>query len=76
MTPPHYLEPDSGPMDLDGDQPLTADERRHLRRLLRDDDHLTWVRRKLRVFVPAAVAVVVAVWQLWTWVRDHIRLAP
>ncbi len=70
------FDPESGPMDLDGDEPLTPDERQHLRRLIRDDDRMTWARRKMRVFVPGAVAVVIGLWQCLLWIRDHVRVSP
>jgi hypothetical protein len=64
--------PDSGAMGLDGDEPLSADERMQLRRMLREDDRMNWARRKLRYVAPMVVALIVAVWQLIEWVRLHI----
>lgn len=78
MSNPAFTMPDdSDSMPLDGDAPLTPDERKHLRRLLRDDDRATWARRQLRHLVwPAVTACVFAVWQAGQWVVNHVRVAP
>jgi len=55
------------------DTELTAEERKALRRLIRDDERATWAWKKLRVLVPAAVAVTTAIWQGWEAIRPHWR---
>jgi hypothetical protein len=46
------------PIDLDSTVPLSPREVDHIRRVLRDDDRMSWLGRKLRFLVlPIAVAV-------------------
>lgn len=40
------------------DEPLTSEEVRRLRRLLVEDAHATWLRKKIRVFTPWIIGVV------------------
>lgn len=68
--------PDSDHLPLDGRTPLSEAEIKHLRRLLRDDDRATWAMRQLRWILPAAVAIVVAVWQAIEWVVRHVKPSP
>jgi hypothetical protein len=63
-------------MPLDGESAFTPDERKALRAMLREQERMTWARKKLKVFVPALVAVVVATWQIVEWVQKHIRYTP
>ena len=67
---------DTDSMPLDGDTPLTRDERLAIRRILREEERRSWAMRKLRVLVPILVACVVAVWQVWEWVARHLRWQP
>jgi hypothetical protein len=63
------------PLDLDDPgAPLSAEEREHIRRILRDDDRATWARKKLMVLAPIAVGVVTMAFQLWDWARSHVSL--
>jgi hypothetical protein len=70
------MRTETEPMDIDGDVPLTVEERRHIRRLLRDDDRTTWAMKKLRVLMPIVVGAVVAAWQIWDWAARHIKVTP
>ncbi|HOW47365.1 MAG TPA: hypothetical protein PLB26_06895 [Rubrivivax sp.] len=70
------MSDDTDSMPLDGDADLTAAERLQLRRMIRDDERASWARRKLRVIVPAVVAVVTVCYQAWDWAIKHIRVAP
>ncbi len=63
---------DSDSLPLDGDIDLTPAERLMVRRMIREEERASWARRKLRVLVPAGVAVVVALWQVIEWGRAHI----
>lgn len=65
---------DSGSMPLDGQPDLSEAERLALRRIIRDEERASWARSKLRVFVPGAVAIVVAVWQAVEWIRNHVTI--
>lgn len=58
------------------DSELTPDERKALRRLIRDDERASWAWKKVRVVVPAMVAVVAGLWQAWEWVVRHVRVSP
>lgn len=51
--------------------PLTEEELRRIRGLLRDDDRATWLRKQLKIFVPAIIAVVSAVYAAVSWVVSH-----
>ena len=59
-----------------GDSELTAEERKALRRLIRDDERASWAWKRLRVVTPVAVAVVVALWQAWDWAVRHVKVNP
>jgi hypothetical protein len=37
--------------------PLSAEELRHLRQMLLEDSHATWLRKKVKVFLPWAIAI-------------------
>lgn len=67
---------DSDNMPLDGDTELTSVERKMLREMLREQERMSWARKKLKVLVPALVAVVVAIWQIIEWLQRHIRWNP
>lgn len=64
---------ESRPSPLDGDTPLTAEERRRLRGLLLDDDRATWARKKLMVLVPVVVSAIVGLWQAWEFLSKHVK---
>jgi hypothetical protein len=53
---------------------LTPDEVTKLRVLILERERATWAWRKVRILVPAAVAVVYTLWQVWEWIRDHVRV--
>lgn len=59
-----------------GDSDLTASERKALRGLLRDQERASWAWKRLRVLVPAVVAVVVALWHAWDWAVKHLKVTP
>ncbi len=56
--------------------PLSDDEIAALRRIIVDDSHATWLRKQLRVFVPAAFAVVTAAYAFINWLVSHWKVAP
>jgi hypothetical protein len=65
------------PIDLDNTVPLSPREVDHIRRVLRDDDRMSWLGRKLRFLVlPIAVAVATGAWQLVEWVLRHVKVTP
>lgn len=70
------MSDESEGMPLDGDAELTVEERKALRRLIRDDERASWAWKRIKVVTPAAVGVVVALWQAWDWARAHIRMVP
>jgi hypothetical protein len=53
---------------------LTPEELTRLRELIVESDRATWAWKKVRILVPAAVAVVYTLWQVWEWVRDHVKV--
>lgn len=67
---------DTDDMVLDGEAELSATERRTLRRLILDDERATWARRRLRVLIPAVVAMVIAIYQFADWVLKHVKVTP
>lgn len=60
------------PSELDAGE-LTEHERQRLRKILLDQDRTTWALRQLKIFVPMFTAFIVAGWQVWAWVADHIK---
>lgn len=44
----------------------------HWREMALADERASWARKKIAVLVPVGVAVVVSVWQLIEWLREHI----
>jgi hypothetical protein len=56
--------------------PLSDDEILALRRIIEDDSHATWLRKQLKVFVPAAFAVVTAIYAFVQWLIPHWRSNP
>lgn len=63
---------DTDSLPLNGDTDLTAAERLMLRKMMRDEERASWARRKLRIVVPAGVAMVVGLWHLVEWARANI----
>lgn len=61
---------------LDGEAELTPDERKALRSLIRDRERESWAWRRLRVIMPAVVAVVVGIWQAIDWIVKHVKVTP
>jgi hypothetical protein len=53
---------------------LTPEELTRLRELIVESDRASWAWKKVRILVPAAVAVVYTLWQVWEWVRDHVKV--
>lgn len=66
---------ESRPTPFDG-APLTTDEIKQLRKVLRDEDRAAWARKQLRILTPIVVAVVVGAWQLWQWISNHLSVKP
>lgn len=66
-------ESDSMPL---ADSDLTAEERRALRRMIRDGERASWALRKLRWLVPMVVAIVVAFANAWDWWGAHFTVKP
>lgn len=48
---------DSDDMPLDGEHEFSSEERARLRRILRDEAHATWLRRRIKVIVPWVITV-------------------
>ena len=67
---------DTDSLPLDGDKELTSDERLMLRKMMRDEERASWARRRLKILIPAFVAVVAAVWQAADWAIRHIQVRP
>lgn len=67
---------DSDSIPLDGEAALTPDERRALRRIIRDDERASWAWKRLKIITPMVVASMVAIWQLVDWVIRHVRVTP
>lgn len=67
---------DTDSLPLDGDKDLTPDERLMLRKMMREEERASWARRRLKIFLPAVVAVVAAVWQVADWAIRHIQVRP
>jgi hypothetical protein len=67
---------DSDTLPLEGEPELSPAERLMLRRMIRDEERATWARRRLRVLVPAMVAVVTMVWHAVDWAIKHVRVTP
>lgn len=63
---------ESDPIPLDGDADLTASERLALRKLIREQERLTWARKQLRWIAVSIASAVAAGWALISWVRDHV----
>ena len=66
---------DSDPIPLDGSAELTEAERLALRKVLRDNERASWALRKLRILIPMAVAIVVAVYHGVDWLVKHVRFS-
>ena len=47
--------------------PLDADEMRQLRKLLKDAEHATWLRKQIFVVVPVVFAVVTGIFTIGSW---------
>lgn len=69
------MSDDSDTMPLEGETPLTPTERKALRSIIREAERASWAWKKMRIFVPAGVTVVVAGWQAWEWLSRHVRWA-
>ena len=67
---------DTDSLPLDGDKELTSAERLMLRKMMRDEERASWARRRLKILIPALVAVVAAVWQAADWAIRHIQVRP
>jgi hypothetical protein len=52
---------------------LTPDEVTKVRELISQDERATWAWKKVRFLVPVIVAVIVAIWQAFSWLREHVR---
>lgn len=63
----------SGAMPL-SDEPLTADERIAVRRLLLAAYRRRWFLRQLKVTIPLASAIGATMFTLIEWLRSHLRL--
>ena len=53
--------------------PLTKSEVVQLRKMLVDDDHATWLRKQVKVFVPWIATVVASGYGLVLWVSKHVN---
>lgn len=64
--------PDSDAIPLDGAPEFTAQERLLLRKLMRDNAHLSWLKRRLHWFIPAVATFAAGVWAVINWIQTHI----
>jgi hypothetical protein len=64
---------DSAPLS---DAPLTPQENRALRGVLRDDERATWAWKKIKVIAPAVIGVAVVFVNSWDWLVKHVRFTP
>lgn len=62
------MSDDSDSMPLGGED-LSPDERRALRRMIRDEERAQWAWKKLRLWVPIVGSSLYGLLQLW----DHLR---
>ena len=65
MTPDSRFGPDSTP-------PLTIEEVRKLREVLRDAEHMTWLRKQVFLVVPIAFAVVSGLAAVVNWLVNNL----
>lgn len=70
------MSDDTDGIPLDGDTELTPEERKVLRRIIRDDERASWAWKRLKVITPAVVAVAVGVWQAIDWIAKHVKVTP
>lgn len=52
--------------------PLTHDELRRLREVLRDAEHMTWLRKQLFIVAPIAFAIVSGLVAAVNWIVNNI----
>ena len=52
---------------------LTPDEVEKVRDLINEAERATWAWKKVRIVIPALVAVVVAIWHGIDWLMKHVR---
>lgn len=52
------------------DTPLSAAELIALRRIISDEQHATWLRKKLKVFLPWAIGIATGLATLWHLLSD------
>ena len=62
----------SDPIPLDGAPELTSAERLAVRRWLRDQERMSWARRKIRPILVVLASVIAGGGAVFGWVRDHI----
>lgn len=68
----YEADTDSGvPWNPRAEEPFTPEELRRLRKLLAEDAHATWLRKKIRVFTPWAVAFVGGCITVYNFVMSH-----
>lgn len=51
--------------------PLSEDELRKVRELMRNDDRQKWAVRQLKILAPAVVAIVTLCYALGAWIASH-----
>lgn len=57
---------------FDEPTPLTAEEVRKLREVLREAEHMTWLRKQVFIVVPVAFAVVSGLVAVVNWVISNL----
>lgn len=62
------------PDDDNDDRPLTSEERRWVRNAMRDEAHASWLRGRIKVFLPWVMTIVAAIVATGDWVAKHFTL--
>jgi hypothetical protein len=65
--------PDSGTIPLDGGPEFTPQERLLVRKLIRDTEHMSWLKKRLRWFIPGVAAFAASLWAVINWVQTNIH---
>lgn len=67
---------ETDPIPIDGEPELTSTERKRLRKIIIDDDRMTWARRQSRWILVTLASVAAGGWAAYEWLRAHIVFKP
>lgn len=60
------------PKKSHNDDGLTEDEIAAVRQIILDNERSTWALKQIKIIVPVLATIVIGLWQIGSWIFEHV----